>query len=243
MRLVGAGDTRPTESVYGAATAESDRSELFELTDTLLCADGLVTSPVDLTLLAEHPRGHGALYDVLTGAVSMPGGCDRPGPCCPSLPRPTGRLVPAVDVSNWLRLSAPTSADRLFCRTYGRGRNQHLMIPGWPYSFGAALESGRTSWSAARRGPPRPEDDVAEAGRRPGPPCGRGPDRRRAVARKRPGRLRRPTWLTCCEAWAMEVLGRSARTGSCASPCPSLDLAAAGRPAAQARQGVPVHEV
>lgn len=29
------------------------------------CENGPVTSPVDLTLLAEHRRGHGALYDAL----------------------------------------------------------------------------------------------------------------------------------------------------------------------------------
>lgn len=39
--------------------------ELFELTDALLCADGPVTAPVDLTLVAEHRRGHGAMYDAL----------------------------------------------------------------------------------------------------------------------------------------------------------------------------------
>ena len=54
----------------------------------------------------------------------------------------------AVDVSPWLRSDAPTSADRLFCHVYGRGRNQSQRIPGWPYSFVAALEPGRTSWTA-----------------------------------------------------------------------------------------------
>jgi hypothetical protein len=34
---------------------------LFELCDAMLCENGPVTSPVDLTLLAEHRRGHGAL--------------------------------------------------------------------------------------------------------------------------------------------------------------------------------------
>jgi hypothetical protein len=34
---------------------------LFEITDAMLCENGPVTSPVDLTLLAEHRRGHGAL--------------------------------------------------------------------------------------------------------------------------------------------------------------------------------------
>ncbi|MEU1288903.1 NF041680 family putative transposase [Kitasatospora sp. NPDC005856] len=139
------------------------RDALFELTDALLCADGPVTSPVDLTLLAEHRRGHGALYDALNrGRVDVV----RLRRTLAALPQPTagdGRLVLAVDVSNWLRPDAECSAERLFCHTYGRGRDQHLMIPGWPYSFVAALETGRTSWcqlmDAVRLGP---EDDVAD---------------------------------------------------------------------------------
>ncbi|CAL9656825.1 hypothetical protein SUDANB150_06793 [Streptomyces sp. enrichment culture] len=54
--------------------------------------------------------------------------------------------------------------DRLFCHVYGRsGRSSDQFIPGWPCSFVAALESGRTPWcqllDAVRLGP---EDDVAE---------------------------------------------------------------------------------
>jgi hypothetical protein len=37
----------------------------FELTDALLCADGPVRSPVDLSLAPEHRRGHGALSESL----------------------------------------------------------------------------------------------------------------------------------------------------------------------------------
>jgi hypothetical protein len=69
----------------------------------------------------------------------------------------------AVDVSNWLRPGAATSPGRLFCHVYGRGKGQAQMIPGWPYSVIAALEPGRTSWTAVldavRLGP---DDDVAE---------------------------------------------------------------------------------
>jgi hypothetical protein len=36
------------------------RDELFALVDAVLCADGAAKSPVDLTLLPEHRRGHGA---------------------------------------------------------------------------------------------------------------------------------------------------------------------------------------
>ncbi len=75
-----------------------------------------------------------------------------------------GRLVLAVDISHWLRPDAPTSPDRLLCHVYGRsGRSSDQFIPGWPYSFVIALESGRTSWcqllDAVRLGP---DDDVAE---------------------------------------------------------------------------------
>src|SRR5262249_23014905 len=56
-----------------------------------------------------------------------------------------------------------TSPDRLFCHVYGRGKGQAQMIPGWPYSVIAALEPGRTSWTAVldavRLGP---DDDEAE---------------------------------------------------------------------------------
>jgi hypothetical protein len=44
-----------------------------------------------------------------------------------------GRIVLAVDVSNWLWPDASTSAERLFCHTYGRGKRATQMIPGWPW--------------------------------------------------------------------------------------------------------------
>lgn len=45
-------------------------------------------------------------------------------------------------------LHAPTSPQRSFCHVYGRGKGQAQLIPGWQYSFVAALEPGRTSWTA-----------------------------------------------------------------------------------------------
>jgi hypothetical protein len=50
-------------SFFGCLTARADA--LFELCDALLCADGPVHSLVDLTLVPEHRRGHGAMYDAL----------------------------------------------------------------------------------------------------------------------------------------------------------------------------------
>jgi DDE superfamily endonuclease len=131
---------------YASLTARADA--LFELTDAVLCADGPVTSLVELTLVAEHRRGHGAMYDALNQGRVEP---ERLRRNLASLPLPRagdGRIVLAVDVSPWLRPDAATSPERLFCHVYGRGKGNAQLIPGWPYSFVAALETGRTSWTA-----------------------------------------------------------------------------------------------
>ena len=154
VRAAASGDTRAERGdlarfrreFYAALTARADA--LFELTDAVLCADGPVTSLVELTLLAEHRRGHGAMYDALNQGRVEP---ERLRRALASLPLPTaaeGRIVLAVDVSPWLRPDAPTSSDRLFCHIYGRAKNTAQLIPGWPYSFVAALETGRSSWTA-----------------------------------------------------------------------------------------------
>jgi len=143
----GRGDlARFREEFYGSLTARADA--LFELTDAVLCADGPVRSLVELTLVAEHRRGHGAMYDALSQGRVEPERIRR-SLAALTLPRAAdGRIVLAVDVSPWLRSDAPTSAERLFCHVYGRGQGQAQLIPGWPYSFVAALEPGRTSWTA-----------------------------------------------------------------------------------------------
>jgi DDE superfamily endonuclease len=139
------------------------RDELFELADAVLCADGPVRTLAGLSLAAEHQRGHGALYDAVNhGRISI--GRLRRSLAGLPLPRAAdGRLMLAVDVSNWLRPEAVTSPGRLFCHVYGRGKGQAQMIPGWPYSVIAALEPGRTSWTAVldavRLGPD--DDEIA----------------------------------------------------------------------------------
>jgi len=123
---------------------------LFELTDALLCSGTAVRTLVELSLAAEHRCGHGALYDAINcgrveftrlrrtlGGQTIP--CDRGGRIV---------LILAVDVSAWLRPDAPTSPQRGFCHVYGRGKNQSQLILGWPYSFVAALETGRTAWTS-----------------------------------------------------------------------------------------------
>ncbi|TFE25464.1 transposase [Frankia sp. B2] len=147
------------QEFYGCLTRRADA--LFELTDAVLCADGPVRDLVGLSPAAEHRRGHGALYGAINhGRVEI----SRLRRALAGLPLPRaadGRIVLGVDVSPWLRPDAATSPGRLFCHTYGRGKGNAQMIPGWPYSFVAALEPGRTSWTApldaVRLGP---DDDL-----------------------------------------------------------------------------------
>jgi hypothetical protein len=170
------------------------RDDVFELADAVLCAGGPVRNLAALSLAPEHRRGHGALYDgVNSGRIEI----TRLRRCLAGLPLPRaadGRLMLAADVSNWLRPGAATSPGRLFCHVYGRGKGQAQMIPGWPYSVVAALEPGRTSWTAVldaiRLGP---GDDAAEVTATPGPGGDHPADRRRALARggsAHPGDLR-----------------------------------------------------
>lgn len=136
--------------VYGCLTRRSDT--LFELADAVIEASLPVTDLARLSLASGHRRGHGGMYDAINS-----GGIDTDGLgdllAAQSLPMIASRdgrerIVLAIDVSNWLRPDAATSPGRAFCHTYARGAGQAQMIPGWPYSFVAALEPGATSWTA-----------------------------------------------------------------------------------------------
>ena len=145
--------------LYRCFTARAD--ELFELCDAVLCAEGPVKTLAGLSLAAEHRRGHGALYDGLNhGRIDI--ASLSVALAAITLPRLGGRIVLGIDVTPWLRPDAATSPGRLFCHVHGRRKDEHLLIPGWPYSMVAALEGGRTSWTRlldARR--LLPDDDEA----------------------------------------------------------------------------------
>ncbi len=131
---------------FSCVTSRSDA--LFELADAVLCGDGPVRSLAELSLVGEHRRGHGSLYAALAqGRIDA----ERMRRTLASVPLPRaadGRLVLAVDVTCWLRPAAQTSPQRILCHTYGRGKDQHIPAPGWPYSIVCALEPGRSSWTA-----------------------------------------------------------------------------------------------
>ncbi|GAA2279156.1 MULTISPECIES: transposase [Kitasatospora] len=121
---------------------------LLEVADALLCTDGPVRALVELALAPEHQPSHGSLYAALNRG-SPDQARLRTAIAARNLPRgPGGRIVLTVDVSPWLWPDASRSDARSFCHTYGRRENTHEMVPGWPYSFVAALESGSTSWTA-----------------------------------------------------------------------------------------------
>jgi hypothetical protein len=135
---------------------------LFELVEAMLCAEGPVVCLPELSLAGVHRRGHGGLYDALaSGKLNV--ARFRMVLAALELPRIRGRITLAVDVSPWLRPDAECCDERLFCHVHGRARGNAQMIPGWPYSFVAALEPGASSFvallDAMRIGP---DDDGTE---------------------------------------------------------------------------------
>jgi hypothetical protein len=141
--------------LYRCLTRRGDA--LSGVADAVLCSDRPVTDLARLSLVAECGRGHGGVYDGLNAGVVVTGRLRR-ALAGLVLPRwPDGGIRLAVDVCNWLRPDAVTSPERLYCHVHGRGKNAGQMIPGWPYSFVAALGPGRSSWvlplDAVRLGP------------------------------------------------------------------------------------------
>jgi hypothetical protein len=133
------------------------RDALFELADAVLCRPGRVHMLAELSLEPECRRGHGAVYDAVNAGQVQVARLRRALAGLPLPAWPDGRIRLAADVTSWLRPDAATSAELLFCHCYGRGKGNAQLIPGWPYSFVAALEPGRTSWTlpldAVRLGP------------------------------------------------------------------------------------------
>ena len=168
--LLGAGEARRLLAgfrgqLYGCLTARAD--ELFDLADAVLCAEGPVRVLAGLSLAPGHRRGHGAVYDALNAGAADIGRLRWAVGAVPLPAWPDGRIRLAADVCNWLRPEARTSPERMFCHVHGRGRNAGQMIPGWPYSFVAALGPGATSWTApldaVRLGPDDDETEVTAA--------------------------------------------------------------------------------
>lgn len=96
------------QEFYRCLTRRADA--LFELCEAMLCAEGPVSTLAGLSLVPEHRRGHGGLYDAVAA-----GGIDiaRVRRTLAGLPVPRdrdGRITLAVDVSPWLRPDEPVLA-------------------------------------------------------------------------------------------------------------------------------------
>jgi hypothetical protein len=140
---------------------------LFGLADAVLCDDRKVTDLARLSLVPEFGRGHGALYDGLGAGLADFARLRRAVAGLPLPVWPDGRIRLAADVTAWLRPDAETSPGRSFCHVRGRGRNAAQMVPGWAYSFVAALGPGASSWAlvldAVRLEPGGDETEAAAA--------------------------------------------------------------------------------
>ncbi|MGW5497595.1 transposase [Streptomyces olivaceoviridis] len=78
----------------------------------MLCGDGPVRSLAELSFVGEHRSGHGGLYAALArGRVDT----GRPRRALAAVPLPRsvdGRLVPAIDITCWLRPDAMLTSHR-----------------------------------------------------------------------------------------------------------------------------------
>ncbi len=97
-----------------------------------VCADGLVWSVVDLSLVLEYRCGRGGLcVGVNQGSVGI---VRLRGGVAGLARRWVGdRIVLAADVWLWRCPDAQTSLLRLFAHVCGRAEGGAWMIPGWPY--------------------------------------------------------------------------------------------------------------
>jgi hypothetical protein len=146
---------------YGCLRSRADA--LFELTEAVLRARGPVSSLPELSLEPVYRRGHGAMYDALAaGQIEV--ASLRWALAGLVLPRGAGGQIRlAADVSPWPRPDAECSPDRAHCHRPCRCDGVRQTIPGWPYSMIAALESGRSSWTAPLDAVRlRPDDDATE---------------------------------------------------------------------------------
>ncbi|MFF1650765.1 transposase, partial [Streptomyces sp. NPDC058240] len=117
---------------------------LFELADAMLCAQGPVRSPVELSLEPEFRRRHGSVYDALAhGQISSSRlrhlliGLSAPA-------RAGEPLMFAIDTTPHARPDAEYADERTMVQVRGKGGDRWL--PGWPYSLLVGIQWGSSSW-------------------------------------------------------------------------------------------------
>jgi Amidase/DDE superfamily endonuclease len=140
------------------ALAGAESGDAF-LVARLRAAGAVILGKANLSEWANiRSTGPTSGWSTLGGQTVNPHGTGR---------NPSGSNSGSAAAVAWLRPGAATSPGRLFCHLYGRGKGQAQMTPGWPYLVIAALEPGRTSWTAVlgavRLGPDDDETEVTAA--------------------------------------------------------------------------------
>jgi len=134
---------------------------LFEVMDAMLCAQGPVRSPVELSVEPEFRRGHGSVYDALAHGKIDTARLRRVLVASLTPPRPGDPLMFAVDTTPLARPNAEYADQRVMVQVRGKGGDVYL--PGWHYSLLVGLHWGNSSWVdpiGARR--IRPGEDPTE---------------------------------------------------------------------------------
>jgi DDE superfamily endonuclease len=132
--------------LYACFTRRGDA--LFELADAMLCAQGPVRSPVELSLEPEFRRRHGSVYEALAkGRISSSGlrrllvGLSAPA-------RAGEPLMFGIDTTPHARPDAQYADEpdeRTMVQVRGKGGDRWL--PGWPYSLLVGIQWGSSSWA------------------------------------------------------------------------------------------------
>jgi DDE superfamily endonuclease len=130
------------DGFYGCLDARADA--LFELADAVICADGPVTSLVELSLVPVFRRGHGALYDALAdGAVDE----DRLRDLLAGQVPADVPLMFGIDATTYPRPNAECSPDRGLHYAPCRCDGDRKVVPGWQFQWVMGLEWGTSSWT------------------------------------------------------------------------------------------------
>ncbi len=134
---------------------------LSELTDAILCADGPVRSPAELSVEPEFRRGHGSVYDALAGGRVDMDRLRRLQVAVMPAPAAGEPLMFGIDVTPLARPDAVFADEMVMVQVRGAGGDRYL--PGWPLSVLTGLHWGSSSWVdaiEARR--LRPGEDHAD---------------------------------------------------------------------------------
>ena len=146
--------------LYGCFTRRGDA--LSELTDAMLCADGPVRSPAELSVEPEFRRGHGSVYDALAGGRVDAARLRRLQVAAMPDAAPGDPVMFGIDVTPLARPDALFADEMVMVQVRGAGGDRYL--PGWPLSVLTGLHWGSSSWVdaiEARR--LRPGEDHAGA--------------------------------------------------------------------------------